>query len=408
MRNPKECHEKWIEGPTEMMERRRTNDSTATLLRENKIPQFPTTDLNGAAIQARLEKCDLSEQYERDVAMWYGYCKDGSKGAQLALRIFGMMKTFGVLYKHSEGWKCTSHLNIPIASLLSHGGRVLVLLPMSNSARKIIFSKLGALVKGVTVDPVVALGNRGTYHTMRSASTLAAVTGHSLFRVTGLSSLMAILSTGHKVCDAGDDRFWSWFSGGDVHDRGLATHSTVAQDWGNAPRLGFQRALWFTEEKAGMGSNVRDGLMGRHHYKNLALGGIGQRNPFSGVKIEKDGSHGHLYINYRPPGYKSFGCLLLGVEGSAPGKNNQYGKVHDAEGTKGKWSATGGKKWDEILPVAKSDDKQDVTTWVCDLSDFHTSKAYGAVVGAKFTIDNLSDTPLPVKEADWAEVFKRI
>ncbi|HZV66487.1 MAG TPA: hypothetical protein VFG03_16410, partial [Telluria sp.] len=102
------------------------------------------------------------------------------------------------------------------------------------------------------------------------------------------------------------------------------------------------------------------------------------------------------------------GCILLGVEGSAPGMSNQYGKVHDANATKGEWSATGGKKWDSIISLAKSADKQDVTTWVCDLSDFHTSAAYGAVEAAKFGIDNLSDSTLAVKEADWTEVLKRL
>jgi hypothetical protein len=403
-----QCYTKWIESPTRMMERLAHDVETQRLLFEEKIASGPAKNANdGETIQKILKNCTPEEQYERDVAMWYGYCKDGSKGAQLALRIFGMMSTFGVLCKRKGGaWESANVLGVPVASLLSHGGRIVFLLPMSNSASRNIYSKAKALVKGVTVDPIVAIGNRGTYHTM--PGWVAVVT-----RPTGLASVMAVLSTGHKVYDAGDDRFWSWFADGDVHDRGVATHSTVAQDFGDAPPLGFNRALWFTEEKAaktvgGVLSNLRDAVMGRHHYKNVALGGVGNRNPFSGVKIQKDGSHGHLYINYRSPGYKTFGCLMLGVEGSAPGMSNQYGKVHDAKATKGEWSATGGKKWENLIDLAESASNEDVTTWVCDLSSLNTTAAYGAVKAANFGIDDLSRMPQGVTVADWTEVLKRM
>jgi hypothetical protein len=365
------------------------------------------------AVQNRLKLCSADEQYERDVGMWYGYCNTDGKGAAMLLRIFAILKTFGVMYKSKQNvWEDAHDLNVPVASLLSHGGRILILLPMSNSASRELGSKALTFIKGLTYDPLAALGNRGTYHTMRGKSTAGAVATHAALRLTGLASLGAILSTGHKTYTAGDDRLWSWLTNGDMHDRGLATHSTVQQDWADVdalPGLRGNRKLWFSEEKAGAASNVRDGLMGRHHYKNVALGGVGNINSFSGVKIEKDGAHGHLYVNYRAPQYKRFGCVLLGVEGSAPGMGNQYGKVHDANATKGEWSATGGKKWGSLVPTLNDDtsDKSNVTTWVCDMSAMPTSAAKGAVEGSNFGLTDLSEKPSRVLEADWAEVVRR-
>lgn len=413
-----DCYNKWVAEPTAFI-----NGKTGLPLRvhqlasEGKIASTLIKQVKGdqaIAVQNRLKACSKEEQYERDVGMWYGYCNSTGKGAAMLLRIFAILKTFGVMYKADTGvWEDAADLNIPVASLLSHGGRILILLPMSNSASREIGNKALTFVKGLVYDPVAALGNRGMYHTMRSKSTAGAVVGHGLLRLTGLASLGSILATPHKTYTAGDDRLWSWLTHGDMHDRGLATHSTVQQDWSdldNVPGLRGNRKLWFSEEKAGGASNLRDGLMGRHHYKNVALGGVGNVNSFSGVKVDKDGSHGHLYVNYRAPQYKRFGCLLLGVEGSAPGMGNQYGKVHDANATKGEWSATGGKKWGDLIKLyspAKTE-AANVTSWVCDMSAMNTSAAKGAVEATKFGLANLSDMPNRVIDANWDVVVSRI
>jgi putative RNase toxin 11 of polymorphic toxin system len=425
-----ECYQKWVQEPQQLLEfmARYANDPNASdivfpyalrrahqLLLDGKITAVKRKSVKGAGeeIQAVLKECTFNDQIERDVAMWYGYCNHDSHGASLCLKIFAAMKHFGVFYRAADGsWSDfgADFPSAPVASLLSHGGRILLLLPMSNSAARVVGNTIGAILKGVTVDPLVALGNRGTYHTLRGKSTAGAVATHVLLRVTGVSSAAAVLSTPHKAYSAGDDRFWTFMTNNDLHDRAFATHSTIQTDWANPPALPKNRHLWFTEEKAGGVSNVRDAMMGRHYYKNVALGGVGNFNPFSGVKIDKDGSHGHLYVNYRSPQYKRFGCILLGVEGSAPGMDNQYGKVHDANAIKGEFSATGGRKWTSLVPglFYESRDASDVTVFVCDLSHRHTSAAQGDIGLTDMRPSTLSDGISPVVAADWTEVRRRL
>jgi len=392
--------------------------SAHDLLLQGKIALTRRRSVKGAGndIRAVLRECTMADQFERDVAMWYGYCNSDGKGAEMCLRVFAALKRFGLFYRRAGGtWGDFGQdfPAVPVASLLSHGGRILFQFPISNSAIREVGNKTFTVIKGLTSDPITALGNRGMYHTVRGKSKGGAVALHGFLRVTGLASAGAILSTPMKTYAAGDDRLWSYFSGSDLHDRALATHSTIQTDWDDPPLLGKNRSLWFTEEKAigsHKGSNFRDAAMGRHHYKNLALGGAGNMNPFSGVTVDKNGGHGHLYVNYRAPQYKRFGCLLLGVEGSAPGVDNQYGKVHDANATKGEFSATGGRKWSSLRPNTfyEGNNKSDVTVFVCDMSARSTSAAQGDIASANMTAANLDEPISAVAQADWTEYVRRL
>jgi hypothetical protein len=362
-------------------------------------------------IHAVLNKANAVEQFERDVAMWYGYCQDPSKGAQLCLRLFSLLKSVGVLYKKADGsWGnfAVDLPQVPVASLLSHGGRILFLLPKSYSATRQVANTIGALVKGVTIDPLKAAFDRKMYKSLK----LSGKVGSAVHKVVGYTPLApvgqavgAILSTGHKVAAAGDDRIFDCLTGGDLHSRALATHSTIACDAQHTQNLGYNRRLWFTEEKAQGGlhtlSNIRDGMMGRHYYKNVALGGAGNINPFSGLTIDKEGGHGHLYVNYRAPQDLRFGCMLVGVEGSAPGCSDQTGKVHDARAVKGLWSPTGGKKWNALYQnlFFDSQDKDDVTQFVCDLSDLTTSQVVDTINSKVLSADTLHYPIRPVRPA---------
>ena len=102
--------------------------------------------------------------------------------------------------------------------------------------------------------------------------------------------------------------------------------------------------------------------------------------------------------------------MLLGVEGSAPGMDNQYGKVHDANATKGEYSATGGRKWTSLMPgiFYETEDKSDQTIFVCDMSARHTSAAQGDIGAANMTAAMLDEPVNPVLNADWTEVARRV
>jgi hypothetical protein len=121
---------------------------------------------------------------------------------------------------------------------------------------------------------------------------------------------------------------------------------------------------WFTETKSG-----RDNC---HYGVNIACGGTGNLNPYSGNVISDDGTHGHLYIYYEFETGRPYSALMVAVEDSAPvdrfhgnGKGRvalnvlktlvpgvhgfaegQTGKYHTF-GSSGTYSATGGKKWDD-------------------------------------------------------------
>ncbi|MCW2573515.1 MAG: uncharacterized protein JWO88_3573 [Frankiales bacterium] len=393
------AHTRFPEAATLISQRR------ATAVKRKKLKE----DDDKRVVHAMLTGLDRARQIERDIAMWYGYCLGDSAGARMALHIFGAMKAHGVMYRKRDGtWADVSvdMPELPVASLLSHGGRILFQLPMSNSAAREFGNTALAVIKGVT-----------GYELAKSTFGNNAVGKGWKEKVSGpFVGILSTLGTFHKASAAGDDRMFDYLMNGDLHARVAATHSTVQTDWTDPPDLMRDHHMWFTEEKAKGGShhlsNARDALMGRHAHKNVALGGVGKLNPYSGVKVDKAGGHGHLYVNYRAPQYKRFGAILLGVEGSAPGSSNQYGKVHDANAVKGEFSATGGEKWGTLYngvfwePPEK--EKDDVTQFVCDLSYLPTSESKAKIENLHFAASDLGTGPNAVPVADWINVHQRL
>lgn len=117
-----------------------------------------------------------------------------------------------------------------------------------------------------------------------------------------------------------NDVFWQWLTAGNsgIRSRGGGTHYLAVHDSVQA-QLGQGRALYLSEEggnKAAARSMAPDG--GKHYGFNIALGGAGERNPWSGQVIQADGSHGHLYLYYRAPTEIRMGGIMIGCEGSQP------------------------------------------------------------------------------------------
>lgn len=75
------------------------------------------------------------QQYDLDVAMWYGAFEKSSDDIRGFLaRIYGILSFGGLLFRDGVGnWKLWSDCDIPVASALSHGGRVMIQLPESDN-----------------------------------------------------------------------------------------------------------------------------------------------------------------------------------------------------------------------------------------------------------------------------------
>ncbi|HEY7191074.1 MAG TPA: hypothetical protein VH436_31195 [Vicinamibacterales bacterium] len=114
----------------------------------------------------------------------------------------------------------------------------------------------------------------------------------------------------------------------------------------------------FSGKVHGLRSALKVGR-GSHFGFNLALGGAGNRNPWSGRQISANGGAGHLYLYYLAPTASDHGAMLIGCESSAPSDVKkrlgspktvpQTGGVHTKTGTKNMFSATGGLKFSKNL-----------------------------------------------------------
>ncbi|NEP00811.1 MAG: DUF4157 domain-containing protein, partial [Symploca sp. SIO2E9] len=100
-------------------------------------------------------------------------------------------------------------------------------------------------------------------------------------------------------------------------------------------------------EQGGKLAAIKNKLYGTKLYGiNLAVGGIGEKD-FNGDIILPDGAHGHLLIVFRPPTTEKFGALEVGVETTAPGGASNEGYVHNwqsTEATANPLSSAGGAK----------------------------------------------------------------
>ena len=76
-----------------------------------------------------------------------------------------------------------------------------------------------------------------------------------------------------------------------------------------------------------------------HQYgMDLSVGGIGKKGP-GGKVISGNGESGHAYMRIEEGDEKHCGSLLIGIEGSAPGKDSALGHSHGASGVSANQSA---------------------------------------------------------------------
>lgn len=283
----------------------------------------------GMLPETRLMPFDLrqmGQQFQLDAAMWYGAISTGPCSTLLR-KIFHLFYHAGVIYKTRDGWGDWS-LNhfVNVASLLSHGQRVLVQIPSVKN---------------------------------------------------------------------GGDAIWHWLSQPNpISSRGYATHGQSTL-W-RTPVI-FRGHHQYVEEKSGWGQSLSGHILGRHYAENVALGGLGNRNPFSPLNddtvpsfkpILADGLNGHVYINYMPPDKSSVGGLLIGCENAQHGAGtNPHTLAGHGLGGAQKTSACGGKKWS----ATKLGPRQEYSGMICDLVDIW--RQVGAILSANLFDPDLLDAP---------------
>ncbi|UCE82323.1 MAG: hypothetical protein JSV47_11490, partial [Deltaproteobacteria bacterium] len=188
----------------------------------------------------------------------------------------------------------------------------------------------------------------------------------------GYFPIAAALSHGGRVIiqtPLNDNRrFWNWLTVGatDLHDRSVDARKTkllgpLGAQSDTAP-LVRRFASHGTDRDAPkprlFGTPARKLIAevkkkspfkhGNQWGMDIAMGGYGQNNPDSGDPIYRDGTHGHIYLYYRHGGSGQCDVVMIGCEGSAPRKRDQYGGLHDAAAGSGEFSPTGGLKWRDL------------------------------------------------------------
>jgi Novel toxin 11 len=135
--------------------------------------------------------------------------------------------------------------------------------------------------------------------------------------------------------------FITWFKGKAAWVGRMGTHGIIRDSNPEEIAISLRKELTETRKSSG----------GEHWGLNIAMGGVGKWNPFSGNPIAENGDHGHLYFYFDNNLGAGYAGMLIKCEDSAPplfqGKpysTGQGGHTH-AFGGSGKYSCTGGKKW---------------------------------------------------------------
>ncbi|MEL7450717.1 MAG: hypothetical protein AAFN78_16005 [Pseudomonadota bacterium] len=297
------------------------------------------------AVNAR----SLTVQREFDAAMWYG--ASIAPAGPTVKRVFQLLYNAGVMYRSGMNWLDWRASGHPVATVLSHGSRVMIQTRGFVAQHKKVLSD-------VMTDPVWTWLCQPGHIQSRTAAT------------HGLSTSSA------KVTMRGHKRHWTEKGGG----------------------------------VSGMYQSAKGAIAGRHYSFNVALGGVNYYNPVSrattidqqngrinAVAIQENGLNGHVYVYYRPPTQKHpYGGLLVGCENAEHGAGiNPHTACGHGLGGAQPVSAGGGAKfkaWSGAQGPTKS-----YTGMFCNLVPFSTDAAAttGWLTNAAniFDADNLDQAP---------------
>jgi hypothetical protein len=289
------------------------------------------------AIDAEYLMHGFTRQFERDSVIWYHTLTVlptspiEQNRIQILRRIFLVLRYGGLIFRSDQNtndWRWFHDTNLPIASAISHGSRILIQLPPENELAK-----------------------------------------KKRYWPTDESDL--------------DHDFWSWLLTGDVDGditdivttdlhgndalsqnkcifrRLASTHGIkIIPESHHIQLEDAERRKCLREVRKKLGISARDTkIVGenrklnkhKHWGMNLPLGGIGNASyGFHEDIITSDGRNGHLYMYYLAPRGNRNGGLLIGVEGSEYRKVSQSGEQHTIRAKSSVLSATMGYKWSKL------------------------------------------------------------
>jgi len=252
-----------------------------------------------------VDERQFDQQMDLDAAMWYGAVATGPCSRTI-LRIFHMFWAAGVMYWDGERWAdWSANRRANVASLLSHGGRVMVQIPSIQQGGDKLWPWLNA-------DGDIAPRSMATHGLTVSSKPKSLLMG--------------------RQCYLTEDKGWGTAVWGALHSRHFAFN----------PALG-----------------------GRGNCNPFSATNDDRKGTFTPVR--GDGCNGHVYVCYLPPGEKHVGGLLIGCENVAYGMggNPHTAAGHGISGKANKLSAFGGKKWSEL----GTGPHKSYGGMVCDLTD---------------------------------------
>jgi len=267
------------------------------------------------------------DQFSFDAMMWSGaLIRPGNASiAAFLKKLFGTMFLSGVVYNTATQndqftLRDAQPNNLPVGSFLSHGGRVIIQLPVRTA-----YDDAGTAYFNWLTDEVRTAGRLIT----RSAAT-------------------------HALADRPD-----------------------------AITLFGNRKYRLTEKRGkstGLRGFFKNFSEHNHFGVNVSLGGDGNLCPFSGNTVRADGAHGHLYIYFNPKEVGQCGGMMVGCENSAPGVTSQTFVPHDWKAISEEYSPCGTRKWAALAsgPKPKAEamfvDLSDGWSWLQGLAENFTEQ----------------------------------
>jgi len=244
------------------------------------------------------------QQYHLDAALWYGAIETGPC-SDILRKLFHIFYYAGIIYWAGTAWDDWSNNPANVASLLSHGQRVLVQIPTSSKGGDALWPWLT--------------------ETDKIAHRAGATHGQS-----HESTPFKPLISGHykKVSEK--------------HGKPQSLSGLILRR-----HYGFNVALG-----------------GKDNRNPFSAANNDQKRTY--LPIKADGRNGHVYINYMSPSKDAVGGMLVGCENAQFGKGeNPHTKAVHGLGARQQVSACGGKKWSDW----NCGPRQEYNGFICDLTD---------------------------------------